>query len=312
MKKQWLGIVLTMCLASCAFAQMNPEVKALRVYDHQSNPPAGKCAFNTPCFIQYNGGPVFEKTPTVYIVWYGNWSAKDKSIIDYYFAHLGGTTQNKINTLYSDSANKFVPNMVIHSAKNDYHDNYSLGKTINGSGPIQTIIANAIKHHHLPVDQNGIYFVLTYKDVIDNGGFCTRYCGYHSPSTSIVSGKVIKFAMVGDPDQCPSGCEVSVIAGDNGSPNNDPGADGATSVMWHEFSETITDPEVNLNTAWAANFCGENGDCCAYIFGNLKHDSNGHLYTNTIGTKHYIMQEMFKLKSKSRTGTLPGVCKQVF
>ena len=246
-----------------------------------------------------------------HIVWYGNWTTKDKSIIDYYFAHLGGTTQEKINTTYSDSTGKFIQNAVKHSAANDYHDNYSLGKSINDAG-IQTVVANAISGGHLPNDTNGIYFVLTYKDVIDSDGFCTQFCGYHSPSTSIVNGEVIRYSMVGDPDQCPSGCETSFILHDKSSPNNDPGADGATAIMWHEFSETSSDPEVNLNTAWAGNFCGESGDCCAWLFGTVHTDSHGHFYTNKIGKKEYAMQEMLQLTSKSRTGNIPGECKNVY
>jgi hypothetical protein len=95
MKKQWFGIVLTMCLTSCAFAQLDSLAHPMQVYDGSKLPSSG-CYHGFPCVINYNGGPVFETPPTVYIVWYGNWTAKDKSIIDYYFAHLGGTTQNKI------------------------------------------------------------------------------------------------------------------------------------------------------------------------------------------------------------------------
>jgi hypothetical protein len=307
MKKLWLGIVFTMCLASFAFAQTAPQGQALRPFD--KNHPQAPC--NGSCLINYNGGPVFEAAPTVYIIWYGNWTAKDKSIIDFYFQHLGGTTQEKINTTYSDSTGKFILNKVNHTAKNDYHDNYSLGKSLSGDGQIQQIVANALKAKHLPTNSNGIYFVLTYKDVTDPG-FCSQFCGYHGPSTSIVSGKVIKYSMVGDPDQCPSGCETSHILGDPGSPNNDPGADGTTAIMWHEFSESSSDPEVNLNTAWAGNSCGESGDCCAWIFGTVKTDSHGHKYTNVIDGKEYAMQEMFQLTSKSRTGNVPGVCNNVF
>ena len=309
MKKQWLGLVIVVCFACSAFAQVSPTVHALRPFD-KDHPPSTNCN-GSPCDINYNGGPVIEKAPTVYIVWYGNWTTKDKSIIDYYFAHLGGTTQEKINTTYSDSTGKFIQNAVKHSVKNDYHDNYSLGKSINDAG-IQTIVANAIKGGHLPNDTNGVYFVLTYKDVIDSDGFCSSFCGYHSPSTSIVSGEVIRYSMVGDPDQCPSGCETSYILHDKSSPNNDPGADGATAIMWHEFSESSSDPEVNLRTAWAGNFCGESGDCCAWLFGTVKKDSHGHFYTNKIGTKEYAMQEMLQLTSKSRTGNIPGECKNVY
>jgi len=310
MKKLWFRIVLSMCLASCALAQTNSQIHALRTFDGHL-PPPGLCAFGQDCFIDYNGGPVFEKTPTIYIVWYGNWTAKDKSIIDYYFTHLGGTTQNKINTIYTDSANKSVPIKINHSTKNDYHDNYSLGKNLSGDGQVQQAIANAISGRHLPKDSNGIYFLLTYKDV-NLPGFCTSFCGYHSPSTSIVNGKIIKYSWVGNPARCPDNCEVSKIVGDPGSPNNDPGADGTVSVMWHEFSETMSDPDTSLDPGWGGNYCGENGDCCAYIFGNLHIDAHGHKYTNTIGTKHFITQEMFKLKKKTRGIKLPGVCKQVF
>ena len=307
MKKQWLSIVIAVCFACCAFAQDN-TTHALRPYGN--NHPPANCN-GTPCDINYNGGPVFEKAPTVYIIWYGAWTTKDKSIIDYYFSHLGGTTQEKINTTYSDSTGKFIPNAVKHTTADDYHDNYSLGKSLSGDGNIQTIVANAIKGKHLPDDTNGIYFVLTYKDVTDSG-FCSSFCGYHGPSTSIVSGQTIKYSMVGDPDQCPSGCETSFILGDKSSPNNDPGADGATAIMWHEFSESSSDPEVNLVTAWAGNFCGESGDCCAWLFGTVHTDSHGHFYTNKIGTKEYAMQEMLQLTSKSRTGNIPGKCVNVF
>jgi hypothetical protein len=310
MKKQLLTLLIAVCFTCCAFAQNNAVTHALRPFDKDQPRPDTNCNGN-PCDINYKGGPVFEAAPTVYIVWYGNWTKKDQKVIDYYFAHLGGSTQNKINTTYTDSTNKHIPNKVKHSAADDYQDNYSLGKTINDTG-IQKVVANAISGGHLPDDVNGIYFVLTYKDVIDNDGFCSSFCGYHSPSTSIVNGETIKYSMVGDPDQCPNGCETSVVLGDSGSPNNDPGADGTTAIMWHEFSETVSDPQVNLRTAWAGNFCGESGDCCAWLFGTVKTDKNGHKYTNTIGTKNYVMQEMLELASKSRTGNVPAACKNTF
>ena len=67
-----------------------------------------------------------------------------------------------------------------------------------------------------------------------------------------------------------------------------------------------------MKTAWAGNFCGESGDCCAWLFGTVKTDKNGNYYTNTVGTKNYVMQEMLQLTSKSRTGNVPGACKNVY
>lgn len=307
MKNQRLGMVLAVFFACCAFVQSQSAPNALRPFDKNLPPESREGSGG----MNYHGGPVFETEPTVYIVWYGNWTAKDKRIIDYYFAHLGGSTQNKINSTYSDSTNKFVPNKVKHSVQNDYHDDYSLGKSLSGDGDIQQIVANAISGGHLPGDSNGVYFVLTYTDVTD-AGFCSQFCGYHGPSTSIVSGKIIKYSMAGNPDQCKSSCETSYILGDKGSPNNDPGADGTTAIMWDEFSDTMSDPEVNLDTAWEGNFCGEASDCCAWLFGKVKKDSHGHFYTNVIGGKEYAMQEMMQLLSKSRRGDVPAACKNVF
>lgn len=309
MKKLCLVLALVVCFACAALALDNSQVHALRTFD-PGKPPAAPC--NGPCNISYNGGPVFEVAPTVYIVWYGNWTTKDKSVIDYYFTHLGKTTQERINTTYSDSTGKHVLNAVKHTTADDYHDNYSLGKSVTDA-QIQEIVANAIKNKHLPNDTNGIYFVLTYKDVTEPG-FCSSFCGYHGPSQNIVSGEVIKYSMVGDPGQCPTGCSSPVVehdTGKGGSPNMDPDADGTVAIMWHEFSESSSDPEVNLHTAWAGS-CGESGDCCAWIFGTVKKDSNGNLYTNTIGKKNYIMQEMFELTSSQRGQNVPGECENVW
>jgi len=150
---------------------------------HPGPPPASGCADNAPCEITYFGGPVFEAVPNIYIIYYGNWTARDKSIIDNFFAHLGGTPMARINTVYGDNNNKYVPDGVNYDpAKNSYHDNYSLGKSV-ADAQIQQIVANAISGGHFPADTSGIYFVLTYTDVVDTEGECWDFCGYHGPST---------------------------------------------------------------------------------------------------------------------------------
>lgn len=304
--KTWIGIALSVFLSGVMCAQVSPSTQALRVFDKSYRPaPGGDTS--------YHGGPVFEQPPDVYIIWYGNWTSKDKGIIDYFFEHLGGTTAEKINTTYSDNNNKFVPIQVNHTTKMDYNDHYSLGKSCNDTC-IQTVVANAISNKHLPNDINGIYFVLTYKDVVDPDGFCDSFCGYHGPSQSIVSNEIIKYSMVGDPGQCPSACSSPVVLGDHGkggSPNMDPDADGTAANLWHEFSESLSDPEVNLNTAWDGA-CGESGDCCAWQFGKVNTDKNGNLYTNTIGSKNYLMQMMLELTSKRRKGDVPAECENVW
>ena len=308
MKKLSLSLVALLCLACCAAAQSASPDHATRLYNPNMPPaPPATCYGGAPCMLNYNGGPVAENAYTVYIVWYGSWATKDKNIIDYYFAHLGGTTTQKINTTYSDSSNNFIPIAVNHTAANDYHDNYSLGKSLSDS-QIQLVVANAIKNNNLPNDPNGIYFVLAYKDV--SSGNCRQYCGYHGASNSIVQGETLVYSCVGDPGQCPSSCSAPVVEGDHGtggSPDQDPDADGAVSIMWHEFSEASSDP--HLNAWWQSAGQGwESGDLCAWNFGTLKTDKNGNYYTNTIGKKHFLQQLMFQLTSTSRTGNVPGKC----
>jgi hypothetical protein len=310
MKKAWLGL-LAVCLTCNALAQHSPAFHELRVHD-KNHPSQDFTCWGNPCDINYNGGPVFETTPTIYIVYYGDWTSKDKNVINYYFSHLGGTTTNKINSTYSDKSGKFIPNAVnYYPAKDSYHDQYSMGKSVS-DGVIQKIVANAISEGHLPKDTNGIYFVLTYTDVKDTDGFCTQFCGYHSPSTSIVKGEVIKYVMAGNPAQCPSACGASYAVHDRNSPNNDPGADGTVNILWHEFSETSSDAEAGINPAWFGYFCGESGDCCAWVFGQLRTAPNGSHYTNRIGKKDFITQTMLELTSTSRKGNVPGECENTW
>jgi len=301
--------VLLLCVASLPAQSIHALVPA------DSTRPMIPCN-GSPCDINYNGGPVFENPPTVYIIYYGTWSSKTTGIINYYFSNLSGTSQEKINSTYSDSRNKFITGTLNYNpSKDSYNDQYSLGKSLSGDADIHTIVREAIQGGHLPADTNGIYFVLLDRHTtIPN--YCNTFCGYHSPATDIVSGDIIPYAMVGtNSSQCSGGktCSATVVDGDgNKSPNNDPTADNAVNIMWHEFSESSSDPYVNLNTAWSGNFCGEAADCCAWIFGNLKEGSNGAHYNETIGSKNFITQTLLELKTTSRSGNVPGECENTY
>src|SRR5207253_653841 len=83
----------------------------------------------------------------------------------------------------------------------------------------KAVVSNAISSGRLPNSTNGIYFVLTSSDVRETSGFCSQYCGWHTHATILSSD--IKYAFVGNPDRCPSACEMQTV-----SPNGDSGADG--------------------------------------------------------------------------------------
>jgi len=83
--KKWLGFVLASLLVSCAFAQTDSNIQFLRPYHGEDPSPLSGCYSGTPCELQYHGGPIFTDAPTIYIVYYGSFTSKDKSIINTYF-----------------------------------------------------------------------------------------------------------------------------------------------------------------------------------------------------------------------------------
>ena len=309
MKKVLIALVLILCLAGVAVAQDSSHVHFSRVYDPNRTAPAASAN------ITYYGGPIIHGGVNVYVIYYGSWTTSQQSIINTWLQHLGNSPLWNINTTYYDTATpaNFVSTAVnFNATTNTYIDLYSLGKTLTDA-QTQSIITNAINGGHLPNDTQGVYFVLTYLDVNQNalgGSFCSLYCGYHGPSTSIIAGETLKYSFVGDPAKCPTGCDGNVaVLGDSTTPNNSIDADGAISIIFHELSESVTDPEVNLHTAWQAGTCGENGDCCNFTFGPTRKVANGSHANESIGGKAYLIQEMFELTGTG-TSKVPGICKQ--
>ena len=159
---------------------------------------------------------------------------------------------------------------------------YSLGKTSLADADIQTIVSNAISGGSLPKDTNAVYFVLTSSDVKETSGFGSQYCGWHTHGT--IGGSDIKYSFVGDATtQAPSGC-IAVTA--SNSPNNNIGADGMISVIYHELSEAVSDPDLN---AWYDRRGYENADKCAWKFGTTQ--TNAGTWNVQFGTDHYLVQQ---------------------
>ena len=304
MKRALIGGTLATCLALCLSAQSPSAPRVTAIY----HPGDAQAERNT---IAYHGGPILHSTTVVYIVYYGAWTAKSVHIVNNFVANLGGSGAYNVNSTYFDTAGDHVLNaLAFNPAVDTYNDNYSFGKNLTDAN-VQSIVANAISAGHLPLNPNATYFVLTAPDVHETAfgvGFCTYFCGYHSPSNTIVSGKFIKYSFVGDAStQCPSGCIGNVaVFGDSTSPNGDIGADGVVSVMFHELSETVTDPLVGIHTAWQGA-AGENGDLCNFKFGTTFLAPNGSHANQTLGGREYLIQTMFKLTG-STPPVVPGVC----
>jgi len=229
-----------------------------------------------------SGNPV-----NVYFIWYGNWingpkpsdSQATVNLINALFGGSGGIGNSgyfKINTTYGDSTQNVSGNISVAGSTTD---SYSQGKRLRDSG-VKAVVSNAISSGRLPNSTNGVYFVLTSSDVRETSGFCSQYCGWHTHATILSSD--IKYAFVGNPDRCPSACEMQTV-----SPNGDSGADGMASIMAHESEEAATDPDLN---AWYDTSGQENADKCAWKFGPTTGSIGNGAYNETFGTHHWLIQ----------------------
>lgn len=182
-------------------------------------------------------------------------------------------------------------------------------------------IQNVITALNLPSDYNHEYVMLTPKHVescfysgntTNTKNVCTinhypsaGYCAYHTMFGPLypISGTV--YANLPYPVyQSPVGFTCGTDAGGHGtieSPNFDgnPGsrdADVEVSPLSHEIMESITDP--NTTDGWFDGIGNENGDDCAYVFGNgtwtdMLGGTLGSYYNQIINNHHYITQEEF-------------------
>lgn len=205
--------------ALCGTAMEQSEgAGAPQIISHKTNPhhpgavTAGSTGVITPA-ITYHGGPVLG-SPTVYLIWYGNWNQSNGSdtvtgqaiVRDFLFG-LNNSPYYQINRSYGTPTG-----FVALSA--EYNDHYSHGARLSDSA-VQAIVSGAIASGMLGVaDPNGLYFVLTSSDVSERSGFCSKYCGWHTAGT--ISGTNIKYSFVGNANQCLSACAAQTV-GPNGN-----------------------------------------------------------------------------------------------
>lgn len=237
--------------------------------------------------IDYHGGSIMPGTPTIYLIWYGNWqrgpepsdSPATVSLVTNFFRNNSGSPYGMINSTYGDSAHDVTGLVKVGAAVKAL--TYPLGKNLSDA-TIAQIVSKVITSGMLPKDVNGIYFVVTTSDVNETSGFCSTYCGFHNHTT--IAGSDIKYAFVGNPDRCPSTCEAQAI-----SPNNNSGGDGLVNMAAHELVATISDPD--LNAWWTIGTGAENADQCAWKFGTLLGGSIGNgAFNQTMNGVNYLIQ----------------------
>jgi hypothetical protein len=129
------------------------------------------------------------------------------------------------------------------------------------------------------------------------------YCAYHNYAASNAVYANMPYPIYLSKTGFTCGTDVN-FPGVIESPNGNPDADTEISPTSHEISESITDPDTV--TGWYDSSGFENGDECAYIFGQTQ-GTAGRLYNQVINGFHFLTQEEFSNRDFAITG---GGCVQ--
>jgi hypothetical protein len=269
--------------------------RAVAVPDDGARPTGG--AVVTGNGINYNGGPVLKGSPVpIYVIWYGNWNGTGSNtmttvnLIEAFLNTLGNSPYELINSTYGDTTGNVSGNLTLGGA---IFDTGSQGTRLNNNR-LSAIVSRSFSNG-LPTDPNGVYLVLTSSNVSERG-FCSSFCGFHTRQT--LNGVDIKWGFIGNPDRCPSGCEIQTT-GPNSPSTGVGGADGMSNVIAHETEEAISDPDLN---AWFDSSGQENADKCNFNFGatstcttgsacTAAADAAGAKFNQTIGTHDWMIQQ---------------------
>jgi len=231
---------------------------------------------------------VIPGTVNMYYIWYGAWDFSTdnaNTLLQTFGKYISATPYFNINTTYYQSINSVkTPVSGLVALPTTTVDKGSQGSTLNDAA-VQTIVENAISNGSVPWDNNGVYFVLTSKEVTETSGFCTKYCAWHTHAPMTVGSNTgdIKFGFVGSPAQCPSACSAQTT-----SPNGNMNADAMASLLAHELAEATTDPDLN---AWFDRRGYENADKCAWNFGATQTLSTGAKWNVNFGSTNWLLQQ---------------------
>ncbi|HJW71789.1 MAG TPA: hypothetical protein VJ486_02950 [Geothrix sp.] len=249
-------------------------------------PTAGSTSALTAPLKNYGGQVI--TTPTVYVIWYGNWAqgngtddANGQQIVTDFFNAIGGSPYFNIQQTYTGSG---ITGKVNYGGATSVA--YPYGASLTDAN-IQTIVSDAITGGHLPNDATGLYFVLTSSDVNEASGFCSKYCGWHFNGT--INGSNHRYGFIGNAARCLTSCAAQSVG-----PNGNAGVDGMVSVLAHELEEATTDPD---GATWKTRRGAENGDSCAWTFGTSYVAANGAYANMKLGTRDFLIQRNVTIRS---------------
>ena len=235
--------------------------------------------------VIYNGGPVMEGSPPIYLIFYqppGSLPFPSDYIsgIQSFFENASGSPFAAIMTQYPDSSGVAPSgNFVIGGVFVDTTTIPPSGRTGTESDPIydsdlqnEIAVALAANPSWPPPGLDALYEVFTspnvweaYSTIAPLTSF-EQFCSYHAIGHDLSVNPngsypyvFIAYADSTEADGTPVDC-----GGDGPYPNG-AGVDKSSNTTWHETNEAMTDP---LETAWIGSD-GEIADLCNFIFGNI-------------------------------------------
>ncbi|XP_075642492.1 protein PHOSPHATE-INDUCED 1-like [Castanea sativa] len=226
-----------------------------------------------PMSLTYHNGALLEGNLPISILWYGDFSPAQKSIVSDFLVSLNPQNQkqqtqnpsvsNWWNTIqiYMKKAGKKQTNVVLANQVSD--NNYSIGKKLKKSQISELAhVANS--------KPGGLTLVLTAQDVAVEG-FCMSNCGFHGSDTKLESA----FIWIGNSvTQCPGQCAWPFhkpIYGPQttplGAPNGDVGLDGMIVNLASLLAGTVTNPFGNGYFIGSAGAPLEAASACPGVYG---------------------------------------------
>src|SRR5213082_2737317 len=138
--------------------------------------------------ITHHGGALIQ-TPTIYIIWYGNWNQTNGSdtpagqqIVRDFANTIGGSPYFLLNQTYSAGGTTITG---LATFGGETTDTGSQGTRLSDN-KVFNVVNNTLNAGKLPYDASGVYFVLTSSNIAESSGFCSRYCGWHTAGNGTI------------------------------------------------------------------------------------------------------------------------------
>ncbi|XP_052204474.1 protein EXORDIUM-like 2 [Diospyros lotus] len=220
-----------------------------------------------PLVLKYHNGALLKGNIVVNLVWYGQFSPAQRSIIVDFIHSLNSPAPLPSAASWWRTTSKYKggsSNLVV--GKQVLVENYSLGKFLKNSH-VAALASKAAGLNRV----NSVSVVLTAKDVVVDG-FCMR-CGSHGST----GGKArFAYAWVGNSEtQCPGQCAWPFHQPIYGpqtpalvAPNGDVGVDGMIINLATVLAGTITNPFSNGYFQGPATAPLEAVSACTGMFGS--------------------------------------------